>query len=458
MKAIYTPNDFKHLTSDAAMIQAAVDAATAAGVSVVIPRFNERTEKPLWEIDKTILLHTGSDVLLESCHIRLADDTFIHFFSNDAAYGRYWRADERQYDITLTGRGNVLLDGGKHNGIFEKDFTIYDENGNFVGRANPRGISNISVNRGINFRNVERVAVSGLRFINQRYWAMNFEFCAEGHLFDITFDAPANVPNQDGIDIRTGCHNFLIENIFGRTGDDTVALTNFGPPKGKLTEEELAACDPDIHDVIIKNIRGYLTDECDIIRILNRGGYKVYNVQIANVMDITPHGQRGRALAAIRIGDICDYQHRLGKIGETRNITVRDVLTHSRFGLYIADTLSDCVIENVQMTDGNGVGAYFNGCTLRNVYIDKFLFGADAVVRADDVGYEEKFHRVKIDAINTFHFNNCTAENLNITNVISGKGHDYVFGGNSPIEIKAQNVVISDGNTKLCESARLIEK
>ena len=200
MKSIYTPNDFKDLASDAKMIQAAVDAAAEAGVSVVIPRFNERTEKPLWEIDETIVLHTGSDVQLEGCHIRLADDTFIHFFSNDAAYGKYWRADERQYDITLTGRGNVLLDGGKHNGIFEKDFTIYDENGNFVGRANPRGIENISVNRGINFRNVERIAVSGLRFINQRYWAMNFEFCAEGHLFDITFDAPANVPNQDGID------------------------------------------------------------------------------------------------------------------------------------------------------------------------------------------------------------------------------------------------------------------
>ena len=455
MKSIYTPNDFKDLASDAKMIQAAVDAAAEEGVSVVIPRFNERTEKPLWEIDETIVLHTGSDVQLEGCHIRLADDTFIHFFSNDAAYGKYWRADERQYDITLTGRGNVLLDGGKHNGIFEKDFTIYDENGNFVGRANPRGIASIAVNRGINFRNVERVAVSGLRFINQRYWAMNFEFCAEGHLYDITFDAPANVPNQDGIDIRTGCHNFLIENIFGRTGDDTVALTNFGPPKGKLTEEELAACDPDIHDVIIKNIRGYLTDECDIIRILNRGGFKVYNVQIANVMDITPHGQRGRALAAIRIGDICDYQHRLGRIGETRNITVRDVLTHSRFGLYIADTLSDSVFENVQMTDGNGVGAYFNGCTLRNVYIDRFLFGADAVVRAEDVGYEEKFHRVKIDAINTFHFNNCTAENLNITNVISGKGHAYVFGGNSPLEIKTANIVLQDADTKLAENAKI---
>ena len=452
MKSFYTPNDFKHLATDAEMIQAAVDAAAEAAVSVIIPKFNERTERSLWEIDKTILLHTGSDVQLDSCHIRLADDTFIHFFANDAAMGRYWRKETRQYDINITGRGMVVLDGGKHNGIFEKDFTIYDENGNFVKYANPRGISNISVNRGINFRNVERVSVSGLRFINQRYWAMNFEFCAEGHVSNITFDAPANVPNQDGIDIRVGCHNFLVENIYGKTGDDTIALTNFGVSM-RATNGEETDMDIDIHDVIIKNVRGYLTDECDIIRILNRGGAKIYNVQIANVVDITPEGQKGRALAAIRIGDICDYQSRRNELGETKNITVRDVVTHSRFGLYIADTLSDSVFENIQMTNGIGVGAYFNGCTLRNVYIDKFLYSAEAVAREDDIGYEEKFHRVKIDEINAFHFNNCTAENLNIANVVTGKGLKYVFGGNSPITVKATNIVTQDEGTALSTCA-----
>ena len=204
---------------------------------------------------------------------------------------------------------------------------------------------------------------------------------------------------------------------------------------------------------IIKNVRGYLTDECDIIRILNRGGAKIYNVQIANVVDITPEGQKGRALAAIRIGDICDYQSRRNELGETKNITVRDVVTHSRFGLYIADTLSDSVFENIQMTNGIGVGAYFNGCTLRNVYIDKFLYSAEAVAREDDIGYEEKFHRVKIDEINAFHFNNCTAENLNIANVVTGKGLKYVFGGNSPITVKATNIVTQDEGTALSTCA-----
>ena len=455
MKSFYTPNDFKHLTTDAEMIQAAVDIAAKESVPVIIPRFNERSACSLWEIDKTILLHTGSDVQLEGCHIRLADDTFIHFFANDAVFGKYWRSETRQYDISITGKGNVLLDGGNHNGVFEKDFTIYDENGNFVGRANPRGLPGIWVNRGINFRNVERISVSGLRFINQRYWAMNFEFCAEGHVSNITFDAPANVPNQDGIDIRVGCHNFLVENIYGKTGDDTIALTNSGITSSVMGEDT-TDMDVDIHDVIIKNVRGYLTDECDIIRILNRGGAKIYNVQIANVVDITPEGQEGRALAAIRIGDICDYQSRRNVLGETKNITVRDVVTHSRFGMYIADTLSDSVFENIQMTNGIGVGAYFNGCTLRNVYIDKFLYSAEAVARASDIGYEEKFHRVKVEEINALHFNNCTAENLNVSNVVTGKGIRYVFGGNSPVEIKASGIVTQDEKTELTQSAILV--
>lgn len=30
---------------------------------------------------------------------------------------------------------------------------------------------------------------------------------------------------MDGIDLRMGCHDFEIENITGRTGDDTIALT-----------------------------------------------------------------------------------------------------------------------------------------------------------------------------------------------------------------------------------------
>ena len=457
MKNIYSPNDYKHLKTDSEMIQAAVDEAAKCGAKVVVPRVNERTNQCVWELSETIRLHTGSQVVLENCYMRLKDDTYIHFFENTTSddYDKWWKPEKRQYDISLIGEGNVVLDGGNHNGIYEKNFTVYDENGNFVEKVNYRGLPGVCVNRGIEFRNVERVTVKGLRFINQRFWGMSFEFCSFGHVSDITFEAENNVPNQDGVNLRVGCNNFLVENICGLTGDDTVALTNFGHP---VAMEEDPNLDFAIHDVIVKNIRSYQSGECDIIRILNRGGGKIYNVQISNIVDITPEYGQARALAAIRVGDICDYQFRLNEPGETRNIIVRDVITRARFGAYIANSLVDSVFDNFMMTADGGIGMYFNGCSIKNVYIDRFMYNMLAKAPESDIGYREAFHRVKIDELNAFHFNNCTAENLNITNVVSGKKLSYVFGGNSEIEIKTDNIVCQDEETKLSDKPIIIQK
>ncbi len=455
MKNVYTPNDYLELGTDAKMIQAAVDEAVKYGAEVVIPRFNERTGECLWELDESIKLHSGSYVTLDNCHIRLADDTYIHFFENDSAddFGEWYVSSTKQHDIRLEGKGNAVLDGGKHNGVFEKDFNIYDENGNFVKSIKYKGLPSIAVNRGLEFRNVDRITVKGLRFIHLRYWAMCFEFCTYGHISDITFEAFGEVPNQDGIDIRVGCNNFLIENIYGLTGDDTIALTNFA---GRFLET--SDMDTSIHDIIISNVRSYQSDNCDIIRILNRGGGVIYNVQIKNVVDITPEYKKDRALAAIRIGDICDYPSRLNTPGETRNIIVRDVVTRARFGAYIANSVVDSVFDNFMMTSDGGIGMYFNGCEIKNVFINRFMYNTLAEAPATDIGYKEIFHRVEIDTLNAFHFNNCKAENLNIDNVVVGKNLTYVFGGNSDMEIKASNIVCQDESTKLSEKPVVINK
>ena len=72
-----------------------------------------------------------------------------------------------------------------------------------------------------------------------------------------------------------------------------------------------------------------------------------------------------------------------------------------------------------------------------------------------DIGYEEIFHRVKIDELNAVHFNNCTAENLILDGVRTGTNLSYVFGGNSPIDISADKVVITDKDTKLTSCANI---
>ena len=84
MKNIYTPNDFKQLSSDYEMIQAAVDEAAAYGAEVVIPRYNERTGKPIWELDRSVVLKNGSYVIIDNAHIRLMDGAYCHFFENEA--------------------------------------------------------------------------------------------------------------------------------------------------------------------------------------------------------------------------------------------------------------------------------------------------------------------------------------------------------------------------------------
>ena len=292
MKELFSANDYSGLASDSKMIQAAVDAAAKAGGTAVIPSINSRTGENIWNLDEAIKLHSGSHVIIDGAHLRLDDGTYINFFLNDSAAGdvEWWKSENRQYDITIEGRSGALLDGGVHNGLFEHSFSIYDENGKYVGKQEINGFKEPSFNRGVMFRNVERIEVSGLRFVNQRYWGMCFEFCQAAHVHDIVFEAQANVPNQDGIDVRVGCNNFLLENISGMVGDDMIALTNFGV-------RQKTDMDTSIHNVIIRNIRAFETSSCDMIRLLSRGGHQIYNVQISGVVDLTPVGDKRRPLA-----------------------------------------------------------------------------------------------------------------------------------------------------------------
>ena len=454
MPSILTPNDFSHLSSDSAMIQAAVDEAAKTGATVEIPRFNERTGACLWELDESIKLPSGSSVVLDNCHLRLCDNKYIHFFqnSNSVDDNAVLLAENRQYDISLTGRGNALLDGGNPVDMCEADFNIYDRNGNYVKSVEVHGQKSMAVNIAVMFTNVERIQVSGLRFIHNRYWTMCFWYCSFGTVRDISVEALNNVPNQDGINLRVGCHNFLVENISGLTGDDTIALTG-------LDRKRIAVSDmnPDIHHIIIRNIRSRQTGHCDIIRILNRGGIRLYNILIDGVMDLTDAGEQQRPLAAIRIGDLSDYPIRLNELGEIRNLVIRNVSTRARFGAYIANTLADTVFDNFQMYGDGGFGMYFNGCELRNITVRDLLYDSAAAAPEADIGYRSVFHRVEIHQLDAVHFNNCKGENLIFDGVRTGRNLSSVFGGNSPLEIRATGVIMQDKNTALTsESVRVL--
>ena len=103
---------------DSLIIQTAIDRACERKENkIVIPRMNARTGEALWKIRETIFLPSDFTLILDNCHLRMADGVYCNMFCNKNAYAE---ESEEQNNIAVIGVGNVVLDGGTPNGLTEK--------------------------------------------------------------------------------------------------------------------------------------------------------------------------------------------------------------------------------------------------------------------------------------------------------------------------------------------------
>ena len=314
-----------------------------------------------WEIDEAIRLPSNFTLILEDAHLRMADGVYSNMFVNEhhgTDIGNTANGTDR--NINLIGRGNAILDGGNYNGLSERN-------------SGKDGLPHITKNTTLLFTNVENLVVEDLTLARQRWWAITnvavrgarfsrLRFAAELSRIDEEGVHHPNewpkrrremyVRNADGIDLRVGCANVLIEDISGFTGDDTVALTALGGFERRFGWLP-ADLSPDIHDVTVRRVDTE-TFSCAGVRLLNQNGNKLYNV---TVEDITVHHTEGiyRSHAAISIGDK-NYAERLNAAGETHHITVRRVRSEAETGVSLCRFLEDSVIENIEaLGDGTAV-------------------------------------------------------------------------------------------------------
>ena len=79
-----SPNDPRYMgRDDSESIQNAIDAAEASGIrTVIIPRICDRTGRDEWIITKSILLPSDITVILDDCHLTLADGIYENIFRN----------------------------------------------------------------------------------------------------------------------------------------------------------------------------------------------------------------------------------------------------------------------------------------------------------------------------------------------------------------------------------------
>lgn len=88
------------------------------------------------------------------------------------------------------------------------------------------------------FQNVESIIIENLTFKNSRYWSMYFIYSAYGRVSNIHFESDSNVPNQDGVDMGKGTHNFIVEKITGCVGDNIIAINESFGKKRALSQCE----------------------------------------------------------------------------------------------------------------------------------------------------------------------------------------------------------------------------
>ena len=338
-----------------AYIQAQIDCAVMAGLHQVII-------KGEYEIEKTVLLPSDFTLILEDCYLRMKDDTFCNMFANSACFTQEGRtAAGAQHHISIEGRGRAILDGGEYNGLSEKN-------------SEKDGRPHISVNNLILMSNVEHFRVTGLHLRNQRWWACNFVACRHGLIRDLDFLADCSymdngvrkygiedkgeiyaniyIKNADGIDLRAGCHDILVEHITGFTEDDTVAVTGLrGSVENLYGVRDLP---DDIYNITIRDVNASAV--CAIVRLLNQGGVKMYNVLVDGVMDASKGSAcMRRGMSGVRVGDTHQYGEQNSMPEDTCGITIRNVCARSHAVMRLGGVMSDCRFENIRGFDGYGM-------------------------------------------------------------------------------------------------------
>lgn len=361
--------------SDSSAIQDAIKKATDTGINcVVIPKKKSPQGFTHWEIDKTILLPSDITIILDGCHLRLKDGVYENIFRNDNLYKTdTYTIDKEQTNIRIIGRGDAVLDGGNHNGLTE---AVSCQN----------GMPHIRNNTLILLHNVNGYVLEGFKLINQRWWAINQIFCRNGRLSHLSFFNGIHHPNQDGINLRIGCNNILIEDITGVTGDDTVALSAFA--KGMDNPLAVEGKDIDIHDIIIRDIRA--STRQTIVAMRNNDGAKLYRVVVENVFDVpskyTPWG-------VVKIGENNYYAERSSILGETREITVRNIHSCGAGCIFLGASLQDSHISDIYASGGtmHAVSTFLpemvfseNNCSIcggidmKNVVIENVFYSGTA--------------------------------------------------------------------------------
>lgn len=365
-------NEFKCQT-DSDTIEKAIQNRSADGIVIISPRESDiEPERKYWLIDRAILIPENTTIILQNCKIKLSDRCRDNFFRS-ANCGIGIDFPEKIQNIHIRGEGLCILEGADHPRstgdaskrlqnpcpFLPEDICKYADyipkEHRDLGKPTWEDFHDFSYgtdcgkegesqygdwrNIGILFANAEFFSISNLRIVESHGWGISMEACSNGSVSKITFDARMfkeidgilmNIENQDGVNLRNGCHHITVSDISGQTGDDVIALTaiarakNFIPGGSMKTthvmHNDYTKRERNTHDIIIRNVTAH-SFYCYELRLLV-GNTEIYNVIIDGVIDVgptLPHDGQGTLV----FGDYSDDNSIEGRI---HDITVSNCI------------------------------------------------------------------------------------------------------------------------------------
>lgn len=396
-------NDFKGNT-DNDVIETAIKNRQKDGIVIIPPRISEiEPERDYWLLDRAILVPENTTVIMQNCTIKLSDQCRDNFFRS-ANCGEGIDEPKRIQNVHIRGEGLCTLLGADHprstgdgskilanpcpyhpkdlcrlaDWIPEERRTpetldFWDRHnhsyGTDAGKKNEIQTGDWR-DYGILLANVEHFSIENLCIVDFHGWAITMEVCAYGSVRNIKFDACMskmidglchNIENQDGIDVRRGCHDIIISDITGRTGDDMVALTAVVNPEysgatngGRLGSGEVMPFDRsgqnwNIYNIIIRNVMGY-SHLCWQVRLLSCN-CKIWNVVIDGVIDTAPEGLAHGG--GILLGE-SDGAYGKNLADGLKNISISNVISRGNHAVDIPGYLKDSMISNVMNSNPDG--------------------------------------------------------------------------------------------------------
>lgn len=384
--------------SDSERIQAAVEVAARNGGKLVIParKPDGGAARTYWLLDRAILLPGDFTLVIDNCTLKLSDccrDNVIR----SANCGVGISEVELLKNIHIIGVGNAVLEGADHpraTGDAAKLLRTRIAPGDqwsvtFGTDAGKDGEKQTSDWRsiGLLLGRVENFSIHNLLLRDQHSWAISLEYCAYGSIRDLRFDANngkvidgefQTFLNQDGLDLRQGCHDITVENITGRSGDDLIALTAIPFQNGLAGElDSHMVCDirphgrtDDVYNIIIRNVRGYCAGGHHIVRFLNTLGIRMYNIILDGLIDTSPtDGIRDRA--AVKIGDSNLAWGGATPLGDTYGFLISNIISRAQTPVLVGGSLCDSQISNIisYAADSEAIACTSGAENMRNVLI-----------------------------------------------------------------------------------------